>query len=324
MVLHEPRLGFVKAEGRRLPDGRPEVLAGQILLVEAVAELVEGGEQTAREGVGVEAGGEAHVTGADADRRRMRRLVEPAAGEVEAEPLGDLTSHLGLETDVHRARQQPGRRAAPADRSIEERPDGGAQAGQHRLEGRPGEPRLPLVEQRVVAVPAASETIGLGLLEGHDAVEPRQERARVAVLAGRAPGLVRERGDASQVLDQRGGHQPGLLVLVAELAEIDGGRDRPAPGAARASPRPRRGDRPVAGRWPARAGAGPAGPAARRDDRRRPRACRRPRPTRGGSRTRRGASARGPGGSAPGTPRRWSSGQLWYQSARSMLGSRPC
>ena len=74
----------MKAERRRLADGRAEVLARQVLLVEAVAQLVQGGEQAGREGVRLETGGEAHVTGADADRRRMKRLVEPAAGEVEA------------------------------------------------------------------------------------------------------------------------------------------------------------------------------------------------------------------------------------------------
>ena len=135
--------------------------------------------------------------------------------------LGDLASHLGLETHVHRARQKLGRRSAPTDRSIEERPDRRAQADEHRSESRPREARLPLVEEHVVAVPAAGQAIGLGLLEGHHAAEPRQERARVAILARGPPGLVGQRGDAGQILDQRGGQEPGLLVLFAQLAKID-------------------------------------------------------------------------------------------------------
>src|SRR5262249_13675483 len=77
MVLDQSPLRLVEAERRRLADRRAKVLAGQELLVEAVAELVEGREEATRESMGRERGGETHVARPDPDRRRIRRLVEP-------------------------------------------------------------------------------------------------------------------------------------------------------------------------------------------------------------------------------------------------------
>src|SRR5262245_60550696 len=116
VVLHEASLRLVKAERRRLADRRPEALAGQVLFVEPVADLVERGEQAGREGARPETGGEAHVARADADRRWMDGLVEPATREVEAEPPGKLARHLGLNLHVHAAREEFRQRPALADR----------------------------------------------------------------------------------------------------------------------------------------------------------------------------------------------------------------
>ena len=82
-----------------LPQNVPSIGAGQALLVEAVAGLVEDGEEAGEEVVLVLARRQADVAGGEAGGERVRGLVEPPGLEVEA--------------DRGRERARPGR-AAPA------------------------------------------------------------------------------------------------------------------------------------------------------------------------------------------------------------------
>src|SRR5262249_44338342 len=78
LVLPEPGLGFVHAEGAVTAARLAEPVCRQILLVQAVAGLVQDAEERLGKEARVEPCGEAAVAGADAGAERVGGGVEPA------------------------------------------------------------------------------------------------------------------------------------------------------------------------------------------------------------------------------------------------------
>ncbi len=107
----------------------------QTLFIEAVADLVHGAEEGVAEAMGMVAGGDAAIAGADAAARRMRRHIQPAALEIKADGTGHHLPEGPLPIDRKVAAQHflPG----------PPRPRGGfrQQGGQRRAQQReqPGE-----------------------------------------------------------------------------------------------------------------------------------------------------------------------------------------
>jgi hypothetical protein len=242
----------------------------------------------------------------------MHRLVSRPDAKSKPSHSASLASHhLGLGRIVHPgAYQHRMQRPAPP---IGTRSREGPTASRRRASIGPRSHRRPGSTRRAAhrGGPGRRRAIGLGLLEKSP---PGQARAgdsgRRDPSCERSAGLVGQRGHAKRAPRPARRGLPGLLVLVAQLAEIDGGG---SPGARPwlAAPRPRRGARPAAGQWPARREPGQQGlllavlgaalghmdvlvPLEERvaHD---PEAC-----------------ARGHGGGARGRPRRRSSDQLWY------------
>ena len=102
-VLPQPALGLVDAERDRLAERAARELGRDARLVEAVAELVQGGEVGDAEVVQVVAGGDADVGRAERLRERVRRGVEPPAVGVEADRLEHVHHRAALVVDLERA-----------------------------------------------------------------------------------------------------------------------------------------------------------------------------------------------------------------------------
>src|SRR3954469_2169512 len=83
LVFPEPGLRLVDAEGCGRAERGAEPFGGQILLVEAVAGLVEDPEKRFVEEARVVPGGNPAIAGADAGAERVRRRIQAAGVEVE-------------------------------------------------------------------------------------------------------------------------------------------------------------------------------------------------------------------------------------------------
>ena len=189
-VLPEARLRLVQAERGRVAAERALDRAREALLVEAVARLVQDGEESREEVVLVLARRQAHVAGREARRERMRRLVEPAGLEVEADRGGqaraDGALHLRGIGAVHERVVGPG----PRRDRLRERHELVAQARQQRLETRHAHVGLVLVEQRVVALAAlVADGVGLLAAQRDEALEGVAEEREVGARARRLPGF---------------------------------------------------------------------------------------------------------------------------------------
>ena len=103
---------------------------------------------------------------------------------------------------------------------LHERREFGGQVGEQRLQLRDGGARLVLLDQRVVRVPGEPDRVGLLPLELHDLVENRLEARVVVLLLGLFPHLLRLRGDAGQLLDERLRNLGGAVEGAAQLADV--------------------------------------------------------------------------------------------------------
>ena len=100
--LHQQRLALVQHHAARIADRLAAPVARQAGLVERMAGLVQHAHQGAREVGLVVARGDAHVVGGAAGEG-MRRDVEPAVVEVEADQADQLLAQLALRLDRERA-----------------------------------------------------------------------------------------------------------------------------------------------------------------------------------------------------------------------------
>ena len=224
----------------RIADRLAPPVARQAGLVERMPGLVQHAHQGAREVGLVVARGDAHVVGRAAGEG-MRRDVEPAVGEIEADQADQLLAQLAL-----LRRPETGRRAASGSgsrlwRSMTRPQQVGqeaAQLGEQRVDALGAAARLELVEQRVVERRAERRRLGLAdpAHDGQHLGKRRQQRLEVVVLPGLAPGHLAGRGGARARLDELGRQRAFMHPRAAHLAQVGG-----APGieAARALLRPR-------------------------------------------------------------------------------------
>src|SRR5262249_3249757 len=121
------------------------------LLVDAVAGLVKDAEERLVEMASVVARGDAAITGTDAAAKRMRRHIEPAGVEVEADGGGGFAAETLLLLDRILARKHvAGRFSAGRGNGGDKRHKFGTQGGEQSRDLRGGGARLVLVEQGIV------------------------------------------------------------------------------------------------------------------------------------------------------------------------------
>jgi hypothetical protein len=224
VVLDQARLALVQCERGALADRGREVLGRQVLVVEGVAELVQGREQPAQRVHGVEPGGEPDVARADPDGGRVGGLVEPAAGKVEPEAGEEPGEQVALRRLRHRPADQVGRARAPGG-AVGQLDQASPQRQQQAVERGRGQPGLPVIEAGVVPAAGAAQAVGVRAGEHHDPLEEHEVAGRVAGRAGLLPGALRPGRLARQVLDERYRGQARAVVLAAKLAQV-GGRHR--------------------------------------------------------------------------------------------------
>src|SRR5262249_28759991 len=122
LILPQPRLRLVDAQRGGCAPWRAEVLGDQPLLVDAVAGFVQDPEERLVQMVRVEARRDAAIAGADAAAERVRRNVEPAGVEVEADGLGGrLAERLLLLDGVLALKDVAARLAAGCDERRDQR-----------------------------------------------------------------------------------------------------------------------------------------------------------------------------------------------------------
>ena len=134
--LHQQRLALVQRHAARIADRLAAPVARQAGLVERVAGLVQHAHQGAREVVLVVARGDAHVVGRAAGEG-MRRDVEPAVREVEADQADQLLAQLALLRRPGTARRAASGLPARAWRSMtrpQQAGQEGAQLGEQRVD----------------------------------------------------------------------------------------------------------------------------------------------------------------------------------------------
>ena len=220
-VLPQPALGLVDAERDRLAERAARELGRDLRLVEAVAELMQGGEVRDAEVVQVVARGDAHVRRAERLGERVRRGVQPPAVGVEADRLEHVHDRAALVVDLEGAREDAvvaGVRAGAGGRGdeldqrvaqrLEQRPQlGGRQAG------------LEVVEQQVVGVLDGLEARDVAVAQldvaGERVAEQREVRRRARLL----PGLLAQRVGVAHLGGELRGHADRLLVIALDRGE---------------------------------------------------------------------------------------------------------
>ena len=81
-------------------EGAARQVWRDVLLVESVAGFVQGGEKRHRQIVDIVTRGDAHVVAREGHFKRMRRDIEPATPEVEADQRREFEAERGLRLDV--------------------------------------------------------------------------------------------------------------------------------------------------------------------------------------------------------------------------------
>ena len=224
--LHQQRLALVQRHAARIADRLAAPVARQAGFVEAMAGLVQHAHQGAREVGFVVARGDAHVVGRAAGEG-MRRDVEPAVREVEAEHGGIISSpslrccstgngpssSSGLPALACRSMTRPRRsgrkaRSSPNSSSMRaERPPGSNSSSSASYE-------------------RGAERGGLGLADaahhGQHLAERRQQRLEVGVLLGLAPDHLAGRAGAGARLDQVGRQRAFVDPEPPHLAQVGG------------------------------------------------------------------------------------------------------
>ena len=219
-VLPEARLGLADAErgaraqgagGERRRDAQP---------VQAVAALVNGAEHAGGEQIGMEAGGEPAVGGAERGGERMCRHVQAARVGGETERGQQVIAERALRAHVEVAPQHlivdRDRRTGDPFQQVDQR---AAQRAEHGGELGGAHPRFERVQQRIVAGVPESQVVGLLAGEAQRFLQIVPEHAEVGVLARGFPTRVVDAGLAGDRRHQFR-RQPGLAVVGApQLAQ---------------------------------------------------------------------------------------------------------
>ena len=217
------------AERDRLAERAARELGRDARLVEAVAELVQGGEVGDAEVVQVVAGGDADVGGAERLRERVRRGVEPPAVGVEADRLEHLHHRAALVVDLERAGEDAvvAGLVAVARGLADEVDERVAELGEQWLELGGGELGLEVVEQQVVGVLDGLEAGDVAVAELDVALQRVAEEAEVRGRARLLPGLLAQRVGVADLGGELGRHAHRLLVVAphgGEQADVVGVR----------------------------------------------------------------------------------------------------
>src|SRR5262249_32302627 len=131
-------------------------------------------EEALVEAARVVARGDAAVAGAEAAAERVRRRVEPAGGEVEADRRRRGLAEDPLPFDRVLALQDRARGLAPRGQDRpDERDQLVAQGGERAADLGRRRPRLVLVEQGVVARRGVADSVGLAALQLDELLQPR-------------------------------------------------------------------------------------------------------------------------------------------------------
>ena len=179
-VLPHPALRLVHAERDRIAQRRARERRVGRRLVEAMAELVQDRVQRDAEVLLVVLGGDADVAGGQRLGERMHGGVQAPAIRVVADRVEEVEHRRALRGDRVRAREHAvvaglvgvaGRRHQRHQRL--------AQLGEQRLQLGGGEPRLEVVEQRVVGVLVALEAGDVALAQLDLALERVAEAREV-------------------------------------------------------------------------------------------------------------------------------------------------
>ncbi len=208
------------AERDRLAERAARELGRDAGLVEAVAELVQGGEVRDAEVVEVVAGGDADVGRAERLRERVRRGVEAPAVGVEADLLEHDHQRAALVVDLERAGEDAvvAGLVAVAGGVGDEVHERVAELGEQRPQLSGGEPGLEVVEQQVVGVLGGLEAGDVAVAQLDVALERVAEVAEVRRRARLLPGLLAERVGVADLGGELGRDARRLLVVV-----LDGG-----------------------------------------------------------------------------------------------------
>ena len=149
--------------------------------------------------------GDAAIAGTDAVAERMRRHIEPAGAEVEADRLRRRLAETALLLhgivsfeDVVRCF------FARAEDRLHQRHQIVAQSSEDLRDFRRGGARLVLIEQGVIGTAAVADGLGLPPLERDDLLQPRSKLGEVVGRSRLLPHLLGARGRACQFLDQIG------------------------------------------------------------------------------------------------------------------------
>ena len=220
LVLEEARLALVHAH-RGVGAGRQQRLRRVgALRIDRVADLVHGRIEALGRIGRVDPGGDADVA-AGAGGGGMHREIEPARIPVVAEDAG----HPARQRELAVRREGTGQHRGGAGRRGDpgaERGQAGPEPAEQHFEIRGGGAGLEVVEERVVAgPPIGREAVGLGALQGHHALERRQEARDRARGARRHPGglrLDRRRGDIGR---ETARHLHRAAVEPRRFGEID-------------------------------------------------------------------------------------------------------
>ena len=209
-----------------LPSGVPKCSGRQALLVDAVAGFVQDAEERLVEEARVVARGDAAVAGADAAAKRVRRHVEPAGVEVEAD---GRRRRLGRTPAAARPDiRAPGCRAAPCGPTTRWPATSGTRSSRRAAKTRVISAvvgaRLVLVQQGVVGDGLVADGLRLLALQRDDLFQPRPERREVVGLPRLLPdllgaGVVTRASSSTSSLRQL--HRP--VVGAADFADVHGG-----------------------------------------------------------------------------------------------------
>ena len=221
--LHQERLAFVQGHAPRIADRLAPPVARQTGLVETVTGLVQHAHERAGEILLVVARGDAHIVGGAAGEG-VRRDVEPAVMEVEADPADQLLAELALRLDRERPLERQDRRQPllVLQHAAQQVGQESAQLGEQRIDARRPATGLELVEQRIVE--RGAECGGLGLADtahqGQHLRERRQQRLEVGVLLGRPPGELAGAAGPRTRLDQVGRERAFMHPGAAHIAQV--------------------------------------------------------------------------------------------------------
>ncbi len=207
----------------RVADRLAPPFGGQPALVERVAGLVQHAHERAVEIRLLIARGEADIVGSAA-AERVQADIEPAMGEIEAEPLHELEAELALGRDRKRARQGQRRRpgALALQRSVDEPGEKSCDLVEQAIDGGDAAARLILVEQRLVGRLAERRGFRRRHLADHGqhATELRQHGREVAGGTRLAPAHLAGRARLRQRLHQIGRHRGGVHPAPAHFREV--------------------------------------------------------------------------------------------------------